>query len=72
MKKVVFELELEVHKDLDIKVFEEYLYHYLFNQESIDELTASVIGEKEYPNHFGATFKKFELKKTATKKKKWS
>ena len=44
MKKVVFELELEVHKDLDIKVFEEYLYHYLFNKEAIDDLTASVIG----------------------------
>ena len=72
MKKVVFELELEVHKDLDIKVFEEYLYQYLFNKEAIDDLTASVIGEKEYPNHFGATFKTVELKKTATKKKKWS
>tara|TARA_R110002020_G_scaffold355903_1_gene568584 strand:- start:727 stop:939 length:213 start_codon:yes stop_codon:yes gene_type:complete len=70
MKKIIFELELEVHKDLNIKVFEEYLNHYLFNQEAIDELTASVIGEKEYPNHFGGIFKSFGLKKTATKKKK--
>ena len=70
MKKIVFELELEDHKELDIKVFEEYLHHYLFNQKIMDDLTASIIGEKEYPNHFGGTFKKFELKKTTTKKKK--
>jgi len=70
MNKIVFELELEVHKNLDVKVFEEYLHHYLFNQEIMDDLTASVIGEKEYPNHFGGTIKKFGLKKPAAKKKK--
>ena len=69
-KKVVFEFELEIHKDLNVNVLEEYLAHYLFNQEAIDDLTSSVIGEKTYPNHFGGSVKKFGLKKKKTSPKK--
>ena len=44
MKKVNFDLEVEVHDELKDEVIKEYISRYFINKESFDAFTLQVIG----------------------------
>ena len=48
MKKVNFDLEVEVHDDLKDEVIKEYMSRYFINKKSFDAFTLQVIGERDY------------------------
>ena len=63
MKKVNFDLEVEVHDDLKDEVVKEYISRYFINKKSFDAFTLQVIGERDYPLNFQLGDIKFDLKK---------
>ena len=69
MKKVNFDLEVEVHDDLKDEVIKEYISRYFINKESFDAFTLQIIGEKNYPPNFSTGNIKFDLKKVKPKAK---
>jgi len=69
MKKVNFDLEVEVHDDLKDEVIKEYISRYFINKESFDDFTLQVIGEKDYPLNFNIGNIKFDLRKKKAKPK---
>lgn len=69
MKKVNFDLEVEVHDDLKDEVIKEYISRYFINKKSFDAFTLQVIGEKDYPLNFQLGDIKFDLKKKKAKSK---
>ena len=62
MKKVSFDLEVEVHDELKEEDVKESLSHYLINEASFGVLVMRVIGEPGSPQHFDINFRKFDLK----------
>ena len=62
MKKVSFELELEVHDKLKEEALKECISNYMINEESFGVLVMRVIGEPGSPQHFDINFRKFDLK----------
>ena len=62
MKKVSFELELEVHDKLKDEALKECISNYMINEESFGVLVMRVIGEPGSPPHFDINFRKFDLK----------
>ena len=62
MKKVSFELELEVHDKLKDEALKECISNYMINEESFGVLVMKVIGEPGSPQHFDINFRKFDLK----------
>ena len=52
MKKVSFELELEVHDKLKDEALKECISNYMINEESFGVLVMRVIGEPGSPQHF--------------------
>jgi len=62
MKKVSFELELEVHDKLKDEALKECISNYMINEESFGVLVMRVIGEPGSPQHFDINFRKFDLK----------
>ena len=70
MKKVSFDLEVEVHNDLESEILKDYISHYFINQESFDDFRLKIIGEKGSPNNFEIGSIKFDLKKKKAKAKK--
>ena len=69
MKKVNFDLEVEVHDDLKDEVIKEYISRYFINKESFDAFTLQVIGEKDYPLNFNIGNIKFDLRTKKAKPK---
>jgi len=69
MKKVNFDLEVEVHDDLKDEVIKEYISRYFINKESFDAFILQVIGEKDYPLNFNIGNIKFDLRKKKAKPK---
>ena len=69
MKKVNFDLEVEVHDELKDEVIKEYISRYFINKESFDAFTLQVIGEKDYPLNFNIGNIKFDLRKKKAKPK---
>jgi hypothetical protein len=67
MKKVNFDLEVEVHDDLKDEVIKEYISRYFINKKSFDAFTLQVIGERDYPLNFQLGDIKFDLKKKKAK-----
>jgi len=70
MKKVNFNLEIEVHKDLKDEILKDYVSSYLINQETFDDFRLNIIGGKNYPENFEIGSIKFDLKKKKAKAKK--
>tara|TARA_R100001244_G_scaffold94507_1_gene70965 strand:- start:301 stop:513 length:213 start_codon:yes stop_codon:yes gene_type:complete len=70
MKKVNFNLEIEVHKDLKDEILKDYVSSYLINQEKFNDFRLNIIGGKNYPKNFEIGSIKFDLKKKKAKAKK--
>ena len=70
MKKVSFDLEVEVHDELREEDVKESLSHYLINEASFGAVVMKVIGEPGSPQHFDINFRKFDLKPKAKPKAK--
>ena len=70
MKKVSFDLEVEVHDELREEDVKESLSHYLINEASFGAVVMKVIGEPGSPKHFDINFRKFDLKPKAKPKAK--
>ena len=62
MKKVNFNLEIEVHKDLKNEILKEYISSHLINQQAFDDFRLNIIGGKTYPKNFEIGCVKFDLK----------
>mgnify|MGYP006256062765 CR=1 FL=1 len=72
MKKVNFNLEIEVHKDLEDEILKDYVSSYLINQQVFDDFRLNIIGGKNYPTNFEIGSIKFDLKNKKAKAKKWN
>ena len=70
MKKVNFDLELEVHSELKEEDLERCLLNNLINQESFSQVVLKVIGESQSPKNFDINFRKFSLKTKEKPKRK--
>ena len=57
MKKVSFDLEVEVHDELKEEDVKESLSHYLINEASLGAVVMQVIGEPGSPQHFDINFR---------------
>jgi|TARA_R110002167_G_scaffold23385_1_gene82997 hypothetical protein len=62
MKKVNFDLEVEVHSELKEEDLKKCLLNHLINQESFSQVVLKVIGESHSPNNFDINLRKFDLK----------
>ena len=70
MKKVSFDLEVEVHSELKEEDLKRCLLDHLINQESFSQVVLKVIGESHSPNNFDINLRKFDLKTKEKPKRK--
>jgi hypothetical protein len=70
MKKVSFDLEVEIHDELKEEDVKKSLSDYLINEASFGAVVMKVIGEPDSPQHFDINFRKFDLKPKSKSKAK--